>query len=237
MAEEFEGRDLSGSVFWGVNLSGARFRDVDMHDVNISHAWIVNLDIDGLVDNVVINGVDVTQYVNERDPWYPLRAMLRPTDVDGMRAAWTAFAQQWDTTIERARQLGDGHVHSSADGEWSLAQTLRHLVFAMDKWFSVPILGDKTFHPIGMPNSGSVDFDWPGLDRNASPTFDEIVEVRAGRVARLHNFLGTLQRSDFTREVDILENGVTPLEDCIGVVFEEEFEHNRYSVRDLAKLT
>jgi hypothetical protein len=88
-----------------------------------------------------------------------------------------------------------------------------------------------------MPNSGSVDFDWPGLDRNARPTFDEIVEVRAGRVARLHNFLGTLQRSDFTREVDILENGVTPLKDCIGVVFEEEFEHNRYSVRDLAKLT
>jgi Pentapeptide repeats (8 copies) len=121
MAEEFEGKDLSGSVFWGVDLSGARFRDVDMHDVNISHAWIVNLDIDGLVDNVVINGVDVTQYVNERDPWYPLRAMLRPTDVDGMRSAWTALTQQWDTTIGRARHLGDGHVHASADGEWSLA--------------------------------------------------------------------------------------------------------------------
>jgi hypothetical protein len=237
MTEEFEGRDLSGSVFWGVNLSGARFRDVDMHDVKISHAWIVNLDVDGLVENVVINGVDVTQYVNERDTWYPLRAMLRPPDVDGMRATWTALEHQWDTTIERARRGDEAHVHTSVDGEWPLAQTLRHLVFAMDKWFSVPILGDATFHPIGMPNSGSVDFDWPGLDRNASPTFEEILEVRADRVARLHDFLGTLQPSDFTREVEILENGVTALKDCIGVVFEEEFEHNRYAVRDLARLT
>jgi DinB superfamily/Pentapeptide repeats (8 copies) len=237
MAEEFEGKDLSGSVFWGVDLSGARFRDVDMHDVSISHAWIVNLDIDGLVENVVINDVDVTQYVNERDPWYPLRAMLRPTNVDGMRSTWTALTQQWDATIERARHGHDSNLHASVDGEWSLAQTLRHLVFATDKWFSVPILGDAAFHPIGVPNSGSVDFDWPGLDRNASPTFDEILEVRADRVARLQNYLGNLQPADFTREVTILENGVTPLKDCIGVVFEEEFEHNRYSVRDLAKLT
>ncbi len=237
MAEEFEGRDLSGAVFWGVDLTGARFRDVDMHGVKISHAWLANVDIDGLIENVTINGVDVTQYVNERDPWFPLRAMLRPTDVDGMRTTWTALARQWDSTIERARDRDDEHVHTSVDGEWSLAQTLRHLVFAMDKWFSVPILGDTSFHPIGMPNSGSVDFDWPGLDRNASPTFEEILEVRDGRVARLRNYLVTLQPSDFPREVDILENGVTPLKDCIGVVFEEEFEHNRYAVRDLAKLT
>jgi DinB superfamily/Pentapeptide repeats (8 copies) len=237
MAEEFEGRDLTGSVFWGVNLQGARFRDVDLTDVNISHALISNLDIDGLIDNVTINGVDVTQYVNEHDPWYPLRFMLRPPDVEGMRAAWTAFDQQWTTTIESARHGGDEHVHTSVDAQWSLAQTLRHLVFAMDKWFSVPILGDATFHPIGMPNSGSVDFDWPGLDRNASPTFDEILDVRAGRVSRLHDYLATLQPSEFTREVDILENGVVPLKDCIGVVFEEEFEHNRYATRDLAKLT
>jgi hypothetical protein len=237
MAEEFEGRDLTGSVFWGVNLQGARFRDVDLTDVNISHALISNLDIDGLIDNVTINGVDVTQYVNEHDPWYPLRSMLRPPDVEGMRAAWTAFDQQWTTTIERARHGGDEHVHTSVDGQWSLAQTLRHLVFAMDKWFSVPILGDVTFHPLGMPNSGSVDFDWPGLDRNTSPTFDEILDVRAGRVSRLHDYLATLKPSEFTREVDILENGVVPLKDCIGVVFEEEFEHNRYATRDLAKLT
>ena len=78
MPEEFEG-DLAGAVFWGADLSGARFRDVNLTDAKISHAWLVNVDIDALVDTVVINGVDVTAYVNERDPWYPLRAMLRPS--------------------------------------------------------------------------------------------------------------------------------------------------------------
>jgi hypothetical protein len=86
MPEEFEG-DLAGAVFWGADLSGARFRDVNLTDAKISHAWLVNVDIDALVDKVVINGVDVTAYVNERDPWYPLRAMLRPVDPEGMRAA------------------------------------------------------------------------------------------------------------------------------------------------------
>ena len=76
MPEEFEG-DLAGAVFWGADLSGARFRDVNLTDAKISHAWLVNVEIDALVDTVVINGVDVTAYVNERDPWYPLRAMLR----------------------------------------------------------------------------------------------------------------------------------------------------------------
>ena len=162
MPEEFEG-DLAGAVFWGADLSGARFRDVDLTGVTISHAWLVDVDIDALVESVVINGVDVTDYVNERDPWYPLRAMLRPADPAGMRAAWAALEAEWATTIAQARALPESAVHESVDGEWSFVQTLRHLVFAMDKWFTAPILGGP-FHPIGLPNSGSVDFPWPGLD-------------------------------------------------------------------------
>src|SRR5262245_22376280 len=112
MPEEFEG-DLAGAVFWGADLTGARFRDVNLTDTRISHAWLVNVDIDALVDNVVINGVDVTGYVNERDPWYPLRAMLRSTDPDGMRAAWTALEAEWATTISRAQGLPEGRLHES----------------------------------------------------------------------------------------------------------------------------
>ena len=62
-------------------------------------------------------------------------------------------------------------MHESVGGEWSFVDTLRHLVFAMDKWFTTPILGDEEFHPIGLPNTGSADFGWPGLDRSAAPTF------------------------------------------------------------------
>ena len=168
MPEEFEG-DLAGAVFWGADLSGARFRDVDLTGVTISHAWLVDVDIDALVETVVINGVDVTDYVNDRDPWYPLRAMLRPADPAGMRAAWAALEAEWATTIARARALPESAVHESVDGEWSFVQTLRHLVFAMDKWFTAPILG-APFHPSGLPNSGSVDFPWPGLDSELTPS-------------------------------------------------------------------
>lgn len=236
MAEEFEGRDLSGAVFWGVDLSGARFRDVNLTDVTISHAWAVNVDIDALVDRVVINGVDVTQYVNERDRWYPLRAMLRPTDPDGMRAAWQALEQTWASTIERARRLGDAQLHESVGGEFSFVDTLRHLVFAMDKWFTMPILGAKELHPIGLPNTGSVDFGWPGLDRSAAPSIDDALQVRSERGERLREFLDAVTPADLVREVDVLENGTNPVNECLWTIFEEEFHHNRYALRDLAQL-
>lgn len=77
MAESFEYRDLSGAEFWGVDLRGATFRDVDLTDAKLTRMFLVNVDIDALVDRVVINGVDITDYVNERDPWYPLRALIR----------------------------------------------------------------------------------------------------------------------------------------------------------------
>jgi hypothetical protein len=234
MPEEFEG-DLAGAVFWAADLSGARFRDVNLTDAKISHAWLVNVDIDALVDGVVINGVDITAYVNERDPWYPLRAMLRPPDSEGMRAAWAALEDEWERTITRARALPEAALHESVNDEWSFVQTLQHLVFATDKWFTAPILGES-FHPIGLPNSGSVDFPWPGLDYNLNPSFSEALAVRADRAARLRDYLASVAETDFTRPIDVLENSTNPLRECIYTVFEEEFWHNRYALRDLEQL-
>jgi hypothetical protein len=232
MAEEFEGKDLSGAVFWGVDLKGARFRDVNLTDVTISHAFVVGVDIDGLIDHVTINGVDVTHYVNERDAWYPLRAMLRPADPDGMRRAWGALEVTWATTIERARTLTEVELHEPVDGEWSFVQTLRHLVFARDKWFTAPVLGEG-FDPFGLPNTGSADFGWPGLDEDADPTVDEVLAKRAQQGVKLHDYLDRVTPADLEQEVDVLENGRTRVDHCFYTVFEEEFEHNRYAVRDL----
>jgi hypothetical protein len=234
MPEEFEG-DLAGAVFWGADLSGARFRDVNLTDAKISHAWLVNVDIDALVDKVVINSVDVTAYVNERDPWYPLRAMLRPVDPEGMRAAWAALEEEWAKTVTRAQALPEATLHESVNGEWSFVQTLRHLVFAMDKWFTAPILG-AGFHPIGLPNSGSVDFGWPGLNDDLAPSVGEALAVRADRATRFRGYLATVAATDFARPVDVLENGTNPVQACVYTVFEEEFWHNRYAQRDLAQL-
>jgi hypothetical protein len=234
MPEEFEG-DLAGAVFWGADLSGARFRDVNLTDVKISHAWLVNVDVDALVDAVVINGVDITAYVNERDPWYPLRAMLRPSSPEDMRATWTALEEEWAKTISEASTLPEEALYQSVNDEFSFVQTLRHLVMAMDKWFTAPVLGEG-FHPIGLPNTGSVDFPFPGLDYSLTPTVGEALAVREGRATRLRDFLASVDTSDFTRQVDVLENGPHPLQECIYTVFEEEFWHLRYARRDLALL-
>jgi hypothetical protein len=232
--EEFEG-DLAGSVFWGADLSGARFRDVNLTGVRISHAWVVDVDIDALIDRVVINGVDVTAYVNERDPWHPLRSMLRASSPEEMRATWAALEAAWATTIARAQALTEDARHESVDGEWSFVQTLRHLVFAMDKWFTAPILGEG-FDPIGLPNSGSVDFPWPGLEYDLAPSFSDALAVREHRAERFRDYVATVTDAALARQVEVLENGTHSVQDCIGVVFEEEFWHNRYAVRDLAKL-
>ena len=234
MPEEFEGRDLSEAVFWGVDLSRATFRDVLLEGVRFSHAMLIDVEIDGFVDRVVINGVDVTQYVNEGDAWYPLRAMLRPDNPADMRATWKALEQEWDTTIDRARRLDEAQPHESVGGEWSFVDTLRHLVFAIDKWFTVPILGEATFHPFGLTNTGSAGLDWPGLDRSAAPGLDEVIAAHHQRAAAFREFLETLTVDDLDREVEVLENGIVPIRECVYTVIEEEFHHDRYATRDLA---
>ena len=159
MPEEFEG-DLAQAVFWGADLRGARFRDVNLTDVTISHAVLSNVDIDAMVDKLVVNGVDVTAYVNERDPWYSVRSNLRASTPQDMRVGWAALEDQWAKTVSRAQALPEASLHESVDGEFAFVQTLRHLIFAMDKWFTSPVLGEP-FAPIGLPNTGSLEFPWP----------------------------------------------------------------------------
>ena len=67
---------------------------------------MVNVDIDALIDRVVINGVDVTAYVNERDRWYPVRSKLLASTPADMQAAWAALEGEW-----RSRSLGRKRVH------------------------------------------------------------------------------------------------------------------------------
>jgi hypothetical protein len=231
MPEEFEG-DLAGAVFWGADLTGARFRDVNLTDTVITHAWLVNVGIDALIDRLVVNGVDVTDYVNERDEWYPLRAMIRPADAAGMRAAWEALEAEWAKAGAIVAAMPDGAAHESVNDEFSFVETLRHLVFAMDKWFTAPILGGP-LDPIGLPNKGSLDFGWQGLDYGANPSLEVALAVRAAQSARLRDFLATLTEDDFTRMVDVEENGPHPVQECLYTVFEEGFWHLRYARRDL----
>jgi hypothetical protein len=81
-----------------------------------------------------------------------------------------------------------------------------------------------------------VDFPWPDLDYDLTPTVSEALAVRADRAERFRGYLGSVAAADFSRPIDVLENGVNPLQECLYTVFEEEFWHNRYARRDLAVL-
>ncbi|MFT3852061.1 MAG: DinB family protein [Ilumatobacteraceae bacterium] len=234
MPEEFEG-DLAGAVFWGADLHGARMRDVDLTDVRIEHAWVIGVEIDALVERLVVNGVDVTAFVNEHDEWYPLRTVLRVTTPEQMRAGAPLLDEAWSATIAQALALPDEQLRVSVDGEWSFVETMRHLVFAIDKWFDVPILG-RGFHAFGLPNTGSRGFPWPGLDLDADPPLADILAAHAEQTARLRTYLANLTDDDVSRTVEILENGPNEIHQCIGTVFEEAFWHLRYARRDLARL-
>src|ERR671919_655931 len=93
---EFTEEDLSGSRFERVDLTGVVMRGVELVDVQIS----------GEIQNLVINGVDVAPLVDaELDRRYPDRAKMRPTDPAGFREAWDILERLWAETVERARRL------------------------------------------------------------------------------------------------------------------------------------
>jgi uncharacterized protein YjbI with pentapeptide repeats len=230
---DFEGTDLRGAQFREVDLTDARIEGANLTNVTMSGVWLVNVDIDGMFNGVRINGVDVTAYVSaELARINPERALIEPTDPEGMRAAWKSVSSVWDATIERAQQLPEEILHASVDGEFSFVQTLRHLIFAIDKWFTVPILGG-TFDPMGLPNTGSLDFPFPGLDREADPSFADALSVRRDRAARFTKYLADLQPADLTQTREVYENGTAPVQACLHTVFEEEMAHHGYATRDL----
>ena len=235
MTQEFEDQDLTGAVFWGVRLRNATLRDVDLTGTRTHHVLIDNVEIDGFIDGLIINGVDVTDYVNANDPWQPLRSMLRPTDVESIRTAWAETEAAWTQTLDQAAALTDHQRHQSVDGEWSFIETLRHLVFVADKWFTAPLKGG-TFNAIGIPNRGSADCPWPGINPAADPDYDHVLTTRHSQAETIRRTLDTLTDEQLPGNVEVPENGTVTVLDCWHTVLEEEFEHRRYALRDLARL-
>lgn len=138
----FDRVDLSGAAFFAVDLSNARFRGTDLRGVVMRGVELVDAQIDGEIERLLVNGVDVAPFVEaELDRRDPDRPRMRPTDPQGFRDAWDVVERLWEGTVDRTRRLDPQLLHESVDGEWSFIQTLRHLV-ATDAWVRRAILGD-----------------------------------------------------------------------------------------------
>ena len=243
MATFARSNDLRGAEFIGADLRGARFAEADLSGVVMRGVNADGVDIDDpfLCDGesyLRVNGVDVIPFVEaELNRRFPGRSGRRAEDPDGLRAAWSADERAWSATLARVAEMPAGTVDVPVGGEWSFAQTLRHLVMATDIWLGRAILQiEQPFHPIGLLYAGAEEdgFDM-SVFTTVPPSYAEVLDVRADRVAMVRGFLATITPDVLAalRENPHDRGRPETVRSCLHVILKEEWEHLRYAVRDL----
>jgi hypothetical protein len=240
----FEQVDLTGAEFRHVHLTNARFLGVDLTGAFFRGVDLIDVEFDGEIRNLVINGVDVAPLVTaELDRRDPDRVAMRPTDPAGFRTAWDIVERRWAATVDRARNLDPDLLHESVDGEWSFIETLRHLVYATDAWVRRAIQGDPApWHPLDLPWDEMPDTPGTPRDRQARPALDEVLVLRRDRMAGVRTVIENLtEESLAARTEPVQAPGWPPAKDfpvseCLSVVLNEEWLHRQYAERDLAVL-
>jgi hypothetical protein len=235
-----------GARFDVADLRGARFTDCDMTGLTIRDCWFVNVSISGYLSNVTVNGVDVTDFVNaELDRRHPERVQFREGQTaDDVREIWDTIERLWAQVTERAGQLPAAALDQQVHEEWSFTQTLRHLVFITDAWASRTVLDEEMpYHRLGLPQSWypAADAAALGIDLSAQPGYADVLAARADRMAVMRRIVAGLTDADLARPCQRSPAPGYPDEertviDCIAVVMDEEMEHYRFAVRDLAVL-
>ncbi|MFF0747120.1 DinB family protein [Streptomyces sp. NPDC004111] len=228
----FEDQDMTDAEFRECDLTRARLIGVVMQDAVI----------DGLVGNLVVNGVEVMSYVEaELDRRYPVRILMRSEEPADLRKAHRQLQDAWAGTVERLRAMPAGSEHRRSAGEWSAVETLRHLVFVHDSWFRRCCLGStQPFTGIGLASGFVPDQEEQGLDRAAAPGLDEVLAVREEQSAELERWLATVTVGELSAAAPVpagpgwppYAEG-KPVVECLRVVLNENWAHHGFCVRDL----
>ncbi|MGW0218617.1 DinB family protein [Micromonospora chokoriensis] len=230
-AKIFVDADLRGARFERATLAGAVLRGVDVSGVDIDAPWLAETAL-------LVNGVDVVPLVEaELDRRFPGRALRHASEPDDLRAAWAAAERAWAGAVDRVLAMPEGAVDVSVDGEWSFAQTVRHLVFAADAWLGKAILRlPQPFHRFGQSH---VEYETDGFDMSVfateQPTFEVVLQARAEQQAKVRDFLATVTPDLLAERRPSAwwpDHEVTVLH-CLQVVLSEEWQHLRFALRDL----
>ena len=245
-AEYVQSDQFRGARIHLCDLAGLEIRDCEVSGLKVVDCYGSTVYLGGDFKRVVVNDVDVTTYVQaELDRQHPLRRLAREaTSPNDYRTTWDAIETMWAATLERARLLREVELHERVDGEWSFVETQRHLLFASDAWLGNAVLEEQApYHPLGFPAGGmpADEAAQLGLTLDATPTLDEVLAPRQRRMATMRRVVGRLTEAELDRTC-----GRKPAEPypeqayvvrrCLKVVLEEEVEHHRYAVRDLAVL-
>ena len=234
--------EFEGATFFRASFKGATLRSSDVSGVTMRSVELGGLDVDShdlAFGTLIVNGVDVVPLVEaELDRRFPGRELQRSQTPEGLREGWVAVQAAWQETVTGTpRELVDAHV----EDEWSLAQTLRHLVLATDAWLRGGILRiDQPFHELGQIFTGAADMGFDmSIFRTDPPTYDEILAVRAERQQLVTDYLATVTPEMLAEERDNPWGGGDwhpSVGDCLRIILEEEWAHLRYIRRDLALL-
>ena len=234
--------EFEGARFVRASLKGATVRFSDVSGVTMRSVDVDGLDIDShdlFFGSLFVNGVDVVPLVDaELNRQFPGRELQKAETPEGLREGWVAVQSAWQTTVaDTPPDLVDAHV----EDEWSLAETLRHLILATDAWLHGGILRmEQPVHEIGQifTGAGEMGFDM-SIFRADTPDYEEILAVRAERQRLVTDFLATATVELLAEERDNPWGGGDwhpSVGDCIRVILEEEWAHLRYIRRDLALL-
>ncbi len=228
------------------DLAGLEIRDCEVSGLKIVDCYGGDVHLGGDFERVVVNDVDVTAFVEaELDRRHPARVLARnAASPEDYRAAWDAVEQLWGATLDRVRSWPEAKLHERVDGEWSFAETQRHLLFAGDAWLGNAVLEEESpYHPLGLP-AGEMPADVAaklGLTLEATPTLDEVLAPRLARMAAMRRVVDGLTAAELDRvcgrkPADPYPDQEYVVRRCLKVVLKEEAEHHRYAVRDLAVL-
>jgi hypothetical protein len=223
------------------DLTGAEFRECDLSRANLVGVVMQDAVIDGWVTNLVVNGVEVMEYVEaELDRRHPVRLLIRSEDPADLREGWRQLRADWAATVERMRRT-PGIEHQSVNDEWSAAQTMRHLVFVHDSWFRRCCLGSTDlFTPMGLGIEAVPDREAQGLDPSAAPSLDEVLAVRDAQATELEAWLDAVTTEQLEGPAPIPDDDMWPpyaagrsVQQCLTTVLDEEWAHHGFCVRDL----
>jgi len=231
--------NFEGASFVKTSFKNATMRFSDLSGVTMRSVDVGGLDIDShdlFFGSLFVNGVDVVPLVDaELNRQFPGRELQKAQTPEGLREAFTAVASAWQSTVTDApADLVDAHVQD----EWSLSETLRHLILATDAWLRGGIMRmPQPFHEIGQifTGAGAMGFDM-SIFRAEPPSYQEVLAVRAERQRMVSDFLETATADVLAEERDDPWGGDwhPTVGDCVRVILEEEWAHLRYIRRDLA---
>jgi hypothetical protein len=238
-----KGPSLSGARIEDADFSGARLHAPNFEGAKVTDAWFSGADISGDLEGLRLNGVEVAPLVTaELERLFPERAKLRAADPDGLAEAWVMIDDIWRATLARARALPEAALFERVDDEWSFVETLRHLIMASDCWLRRMVKGiDRPYHPWGLAGSWLTDPGSLGLDPAADPSLDEVLGVRRERMDEVQQTIAAITPEEIERvcispATPGHPNGPHSVLRCLHVILNEEWQHNRYAVRDLESL-